>query len=235
MKKAAESIRRHFLDRIVMDMNEYQQNSVDALFEKLIVYINAMHEISELSSSNKDTLIQDQGRQLVECIDDFNQEFETIETEEWVSLITIITDGTILAGYSFKPEENPDFDSNRDFNKLKKDARGIRGYFLHPMVMATNFYQQEDIVALYEKLIVYINAMQQISKLAISDKDALILVQVRSLVEYINEFNQQFGAIETDDREHIGEIIDVGAILAGYSVKPEENPYFDITREWRKW
>ena len=118
---------------------------------------------------------------------------------------------------------------------MKKQAESIRGYFLHPLVMEMNNYCPSDIEALYERLIVYIDAMQQISEFPDMNRDAPIEEQVKSLVEYINEFEEQFSAIDTDDREHLGDIIDGGVILAGYSVKPEENPYFDITKKWRKW
>ena len=122
-----------------------------------------------------------------------------------------------------------------EFAQLKKQAESIRGYFLHPLVMEMNNYCPSDIEALYERLIVYIDAMQQISEFPDMNRDAPIEEQVKSLVEYINEFEEQFSAIDTDDREHLGDIIDGGVILAGYSVKPEENPYFDITKKWRKW
>lgn len=124
---------------------------------------------------------------------------------------------------------------NVEFAQLKKQAESIRGYFLHPLVMEMNNYRPSDIEALHRRLIAYIDAMQQISEFPDTNRDAPIEEQVKSLVEYINEFEVRFSAIDTDDREHLGDIIDAGVILAGYSVKPEENPYFDITKKWRKW
>lgn len=124
---------------------------------------------------------------------------------------------------------------NLNFAQLKKQAESIRNFFLCPEVMDMNYYQQSDIEALFEKLIAFINSMHEIAELLDSKKDGLILEQVKLLVEYINEFEQKFKAIETEDREHIGDIIDGGVILAGYSVRPEDNREFDITKEWRAW
>jgi hypothetical protein len=223
-----------------MAMNGFKNADLEALYEKVIIFINAVQKISELpQGSTKSALILEQNELLMNSIMEVNPQFAYIVTSNLETIASIQNWAVILAedimmkenlGYSITLKSG-----NLDFNLLKKEADGIRGYFLESLALDMQYYQQSDIEALYGKLIAYINTMQGISERSDSNKDALIFEQVELLVEYINEFQQQFKAIETEDREHIGDIIDGGAILAGFSVKPQDNPYFDITREWRKW
>ena len=240
LKKQAVSLKEYCLDPSVMAANDFRKNDIEALYEKLIVYLSTMQEISKLPpNSNKNTLIQEQDGQLIDDILEVNEQFAYIMTTD-LETLSMIMDWAHTLALDAGPEEdlyynNKQKHENLNFDQLKKQAEGIRNFFLCPEVMDMNDYQQSDIEALFEKLIAFINSMHEIAELLDSKKDGRILEQVKLLVEYINEFEQQFQAIETEDREHICEIIDGGVILAGYSVRPEDNPEFDITKEWRTW
>lgn len=240
LKKQAKNIKEYCLVTEVMDINGFTQDDLEILYERLIAYINAIEEISKLPpSSNKSALMLEQDEQLLTFIDGVNPQFAYILTPDLATVANIQDRAWFLAGGVIPGESLSDGTTkemeNLDFNLLKKQADSIRGYWLHPMVMDKQFYQQSDIEALYEKLIAYINAMQEISENSDLKKNAFILDQVEALVEYINGFEQQFKAVETEDREHICDLINSGAILAGFLLKPEKNSDFDLTREWRKW
>lgn len=240
LKKQAKGLKEYCLDSSVMVTSGFRKNDIEALYEKLIVYLSTMQEISKLPpNSNKNTLIQEQGCQLIDYILEVNEQFAYIMTPDLETLATIMDWAHTLA-LDAGPEEDLNYNNkqkheNLNFDQLKKQAESIRNFFLCSAVMDMNYYQQSDIEALFEKLIAFINSMHEIAELLDSKKDGLILEQVKLLVEYINEFEQQFKAIETEDRERIGDIIDGGVILAGYSVRLEDNPEFDITKEWRAW
>lgn len=240
LKKQAENIKEYCLNPNVMAMNNFRQDDLESMYEKVIIYIDTMQKISELPPSlNKERLMMAQDELLINYICEVNAQFAYILTPNLETIASIQGTATILAEH-LMPEENQNHrtkgeSEELDFNKLKKQAEGIRGYFLYPAVMDRQDYQCSDIEALYEKLIDYINAMQGISELSFSRKDEFILEQVALIVKYINKFEQQFKAIETEDREALCNIIDGGIILANYSIKPEKDSDFDITREWRKW
>lgn len=78
-----------------------------------------------------------------------------------------------------------------DFNQLKKQAKGLKEYCLDSSVMVTSSFRKNDIEALYEKLIVYLSTMQEISKLPPnSNKNTLIQEQGCQLIDYILEVNE---------------------------------------------
>ncbi|ALF23584.1 hypothetical protein RO03_10100 [Fusobacterium nucleatum subsp. nucleatum] len=120
-----------------------------------------------------------------------------------------------------------------EFDKIKIYVDEFMEYFLENLCSSN--YKKKDISLLKKKIITYIDSLQKISKNNYSNEE-MILKEVKELVDYINEFNKKFQAIETEDREEICEIIDRCAILAGYPYpNPQIQSDFDITYEWRKW
>lgn len=74
-----------------MATNDFRKNDIEALYEKLIVYLNTMQEFSKLpSNSNKNTLIQEQGCQVIDYILEVNEQFAYIMTPALETLATIM-------------------------------------------------------------------------------------------------------------------------------------------------
>lgn len=81
--------------------------------------------------------------------------------------------------------------------------------------MAMNGFKNADLEALYEKVIIFINAVQKISELPQgSTKSALILEQNELLMNSIMEVNPQFAYIVTSNLETIASIQNWAVILA---------------------
>ena len=119
-----------------------------------------------------------------------------------------------------------------EFDKQKEHAIEITDYFLTEKVPSAS-YKRKDISALKKQIISYIDTMQQIAKTDFGNQEQ-ILSGVKRLVEYINDFDEQFMTIETEDRESICKLIEICAELAGFNL-PDNDQYFDITEPWRKW
>ncbi|MDR2919651.1 MAG: leucine-rich repeat protein [Tannerella sp.] len=122
-----------------------------------------------------------------------------------------------------------------EFEKQKEQVAEITNYFIENIgLQATSkLYTKKDVTALKKQMVAYIDSMQQISETDPGNQEQ-ILSWVQTLVEYINDFDQRFMVIETEDRDSICGLIELCAGLAAFPF-PEDDPYFDITESWRKW
>jgi len=119
-----------------------------------------------------------------------------------------------------------------EFDKQKEFAAEITDYLIESRTDSAS-YKRKDISALKKQIISYVDAMQTISKNDSGNQEG-IFSAVKTLVEYINDFDRRFMAIETEERESICMLIEVCADLAGFKI-PDNDSYFDITESWREW
>lgn len=134
LKKQAKGLKEYCLDSSVMVTSNFRKNDIEALYEKLIVYLSTMQEISKLPpNSNKNTLIQEQGCQLIDYILEVNEQFAYIMTPDLETLATIMDWAHTLA-LDAGPEEDLNYNNkqkheNLNFDQLKKQAESIRNFF----------------------------------------------------------------------------------------------------------
>lgn len=152
-KKQAKNIKEYCLDLNVMAMNGFKNADLEALYEKVIIFINAVQKISELPQGSTSALILEQNELLINSIIEVNPQFAYIVTSNLETIASIQNWAGILAE-DIMMEENLGYGTtlkigNLDFNLLKKEADGIRGYFLESLALDMQYYQQSDIEALY--------------------------------------------------------------------------------------